>query len=107
MQFLIFVIKKGGIFSSWVSAYQEHPGDVAGAEDLVDDGELVGVVGGEEGREDAVLGAPPPQQLARRARRPAAHVNIYRNAGGSDDNDDDRIRKWKNATLESIADLSL
>jgi len=42
----------------------------------VDDGELVGVVGREEGREDAVLGAPPPQQLARRARRPAAHVDI-------------------------------
>jgi len=40
----------------------------------VDDGEFVGVVGGEEWREDAVLGAPPPEQLARRARRPTAHV---------------------------------
>jgi hypothetical protein len=27
----------------------------------------VGVVGGEEWREDAVLGAPPPEQLARDA----------------------------------------
>ena len=60
--------------------YLEHLADIAGAEDLVDDGELVGVVGGEEGREDAVLGAPPPQQLARRARRPTAHplsLSIY------------------------------
>jgi len=51
MQFLIFVIKKGGIFSSWVSAYQEHPGDVAGAEDLVDGGEVVGLVRREVGGE--------------------------------------------------------
>jgi len=71
----------------------------------VDDGELVGVVGGEEGREDAVLGAPPPQQLARRARRPAAHVNIYRNAGGSDDNDDDRIRKEGKTRVAIYIDL--
>jgi hypothetical protein len=59
-----------------LGVYLEHLGDVAGAEDLVYDGELVGIVGGEEGREDAVLGAPPPQQLARRARRPAAHIGI-------------------------------
>jgi hypothetical protein len=55
-------------------AHLEHLGDVAGAEDPVDDGELVGVVGREEWREDAVLGAPPPEQLARRARRATAHV---------------------------------
>lgn len=40
--------------------YLQHLAHVASAEDLMDNGELVGVVGGEEGREDAVLGAPPP-----------------------------------------------
>jgi len=67
MQFLIFVIKKGGIFSSWVSAYQEHPGDVAGAEDLVDGGEVVGLVRREVGGEGALLRAAAAEELARGA----------------------------------------
>lgn len=48
--------------------YQEHLGDVAGAEDLVDGGELVGLVRGEVGREGALVGAAPAEELARGAR---------------------------------------
>jgi hypothetical protein len=47
----------------------QHLADIAGAEDLVDNGELVGVLGWEVWREHALLRAPPPQQLARRAER--------------------------------------
>jgi hypothetical protein len=49
--------------------YLQHLADIAGAKDLVDNGELVGVLGWEVWREHALLRAPPPQQLARRARR--------------------------------------
>lgn len=44
--------------------YLKHFADIAGAEDLVNDGELVGVVGGEVGGEDAVLGAAAAEELA-------------------------------------------
>jgi hypothetical protein len=47
----------------------KHLVDISGAEDLVDNGELVGVLGWEVWREQALLRAPPPQQFARRARR--------------------------------------
>jgi hypothetical protein len=50
----------------------QHLADIAGAEDLVDDGKLVRVLGREVWREHALLRAPPPQQLARCARRAAA-----------------------------------
>jgi hypothetical protein len=49
--------------------YLEQLADIAGAEDLVHAGELVRLPGREVGREDAAGRAPPPQQLARRARR--------------------------------------
>jgi hypothetical protein len=48
--------------------YEEHLGDVAGAEDLVDGGELVGIVRGEVGGEGALVGAAPAEELARGAR---------------------------------------
>lgn len=38
-------------------AYLQHFADVAGTEDLVDDGELLGVIRREVRSEDAVLGA--------------------------------------------------
>lgn len=47
----------------------QHLVDIAGTEDLVDVGELVRLVGREVRGEHTVLRAPPPQQLARRARR--------------------------------------
>jgi hypothetical protein len=47
----------------------KHLADISGAEDLVDNGELVGVLGWEVWREQALLRAPPPQQFAGRARR--------------------------------------
>jgi hypothetical protein len=50
----------------------QHLADIAGSEDLMDDGELVGVIGREVGCEHALLRAPPPQQLARCAGRAAA-----------------------------------
>jgi hypothetical protein len=62
-----FVIKKRRDFSSWVSAYQEHLGDVAGAEDLVDGGEFVGLVRREVGGEGALLRAAAAEELARGA----------------------------------------
>ena len=49
--------------------YQEELGDVAGAEDLVDGGELVRLQRREVGRDGALLRAPSPEQLASRARR--------------------------------------
>jgi hypothetical protein len=49
--------------------YLQQLADIAGAEDLVHAGELVRLPGREVGREDAAGRAPPPQQLARRARR--------------------------------------
>ena len=48
--------------------YQKHFGDVAGAEDLVDGGEFVGLLRGEIGRERAFLGAASPEKLTSRAR---------------------------------------
>lgn len=45
-------------------SYLQHFADVGGAEDFVDNGELVGVVGGEIGGEDAVFGAAAAQELA-------------------------------------------
>ena len=51
----------------------QHLAHVAGAEDLVHDGKLVGIVRREEGGEDAVLGAPPPQEFAGSTRRIATH----------------------------------
>jgi hypothetical protein len=48
--------------------YQEHLGDIAGAEDLVDSRELVGLVRREVGGEGALLCAAPAEELARRAR---------------------------------------
>ena len=50
----------------------QHLADIAGAKDLMDDGELVGVLRWEVGREHALLRAPPSQQLARGAWRAAA-----------------------------------
>ena len=50
----------------------EHVADIAGAKDLVDDGKLVRILRREVGCEHALLGAPPPQQLARCAGRGAA-----------------------------------
>lgn len=47
----------------------EELGDVAGAEDLVDIGELLGLLGGEVRGEYAPRHAFPPQELARRAWR--------------------------------------
>lgn len=52
--------------------YLKHLADIAGAKDLVDDGKLVRILRREVGREHALLGAPPPQQLARCAGRRAA-----------------------------------
>jgi hypothetical protein len=52
---------------SWVT-YQEHLGDVAGAEDFMHGGELVRLQRREVGREGALLRAPSPEQLARGAR---------------------------------------
>jgi hypothetical protein len=49
--------------------YLQHLADIAGTKDLVDNGELVGILGWEVWREHALLRAPPPQQLARRAWR--------------------------------------
>lgn len=46
----------------------EDLGHVAGAEYLVDVGELLGLVRGEVGREHALLGAFPAEELAGRAR---------------------------------------
>ena len=51
--------------------YLKHLADIAGAKDLVDDGKLVRILRREVGREHALLGAPPPQQLARCAGRRA------------------------------------
>jgi hypothetical protein len=48
--------------------YQEQLGDVAGAEDLVDGGELVGFVRREVGGEGALLRAAAAEELARGAR---------------------------------------
>jgi len=48
--------------------YQEHLGDVAGAEYLVDGGELVGFVRREVGGEGALLRAAAAEELARGAR---------------------------------------
>jgi len=48
--------------------YQEHLGDVAGAEDLVDGGELVGFVRREVGGEGALLRAAAAEEFARGAR---------------------------------------
>ena len=52
--------------------YLKHLADIAGAKDLVDDGKLVRILRREVGCEHALLGAPPPQQLARCAGRGAA-----------------------------------
>lgn len=54
----------------------QHFADIAGAEDLVDDGETVRIVGGEVRGEDAVFRAPPPQELARCARRVPSHAGL-------------------------------
>ena len=60
------------IYNGWMEADLEHLADIAGAKDLVDDGKLVRILRREVGREHALLGAPPPQQLARCAGRGAA-----------------------------------
>jgi hypothetical protein len=52
----------------WGVTYQEHLGDVAGAEDLMHGGELVRLQRREVRREGAFLRAPSPEQLARGAR---------------------------------------
>lgn len=49
--------------------YQEHLGDVASAEDLVDGGELVGFMRREVRGEGALLRAAAAEELARGARR--------------------------------------
>lgn len=53
--------------------YQQHLANIASAEDLVDESELVGVVRGKVRSEDAVLPTPPSQQPARCARRVNSH----------------------------------
>ena len=60
------------IYNGWMEADLEHLADIAGAKDLVDDGKLVRILRREVGCEHALLGAPPPQQLARCAGRGAA-----------------------------------
>ena len=66
------------IYNGWMQEdgkdrmYLKHLADIAGAKDLVDDGKLVRILRREVGREHALLGAPPPQQLARCAGRRAA-----------------------------------
>lgn len=50
-----------------ISDHLEHSGGVAGAEDTLNAGVSVGIGSREVGREDAVAGAPPAQELARGA----------------------------------------
>ena len=54
-------------------SYQEHLGVVAGAEDLVDGGELVGLVRREVGGEGALLRAATAEELARGERGHGVH----------------------------------
>ena len=56
-----------------VKYYLQHFADVACAENLVNDGELMRVVGREIRGEDAVLGAPAPEELAGGAGCVSAH----------------------------------
>ncbi|RWW85568.1 hypothetical protein BHE74_00005727 [Ensete ventricosum] len=51
----------------------QHFANVACAKHLVDHDKLVGFIGREEGSKDAVLGASPPEKLARSTRRVATH----------------------------------
>lgn len=51
---------KGGT----IDLYLQHFANVASTEDLVNDGKLMRVIGGEIRRENAVRGAPAAKQLA-------------------------------------------
>lgn len=55
----------------------QHFANIAGTEDLVDDRELVGIVGREIRGENAIFRAPPSQQLARCARGAPAGLSIH------------------------------
>jgi hypothetical protein len=107
-----FVIKKRNTteISVMLWEYQEHLGDVAGAEDLVDSRELVGLVRREVGGEGAVLCAAPAEELARRARghrvqdaakAKAARDWVFGRRRGGGGGDAGRVR----FSLDLLADL--
>ena len=52
----------------------QHLADIAGSKDLVNDRELLRIIGREEGGKDAVFRAPSPQQFARSTRRIPTHL---------------------------------
>ena len=66
----------------------------------MNDGELIGLVRGEEGREDAILGAPPPEELAGGTGGASTHASIQREGKRELERDKERERKGLSCRLE-------